>query len=560
MSELDTKFKELVRKRSGIKSRITAALKNLNGLDSDSLTEEIFKSRRDDVLTYLARVDAVNDEIIELFDKGDFTESDDNRVKEMDAQVAYRVQVTDSIAKLATTLNKKKDPPKHLKDKVMGVKMPELQCKIFSGKSTDKLEFKNFLQQFHNCVDGCESLTDAGKLTYLRGFLTDYAFRVISSLSVTDENYQVALKMLKDEFLDEEFIIDEIFKQLLNSYPKFDTTFNQSRIYINDIRAFLFEIKTYGVDLLDENTAGCKLISHIIFSKLPTSIKRELVHRVGTNYPTVVDLFNHYNDVIKTLLRTSNVSRNKDGREFQNKYKNKSDWRENKCSNVKQAEGNFKPSTLENFKTSVDVNVDSGRFCKFCSIQGHSMVSCNTYNTLDARRKRCKELKLCFFCTSNKHLSDKCPGKNNMISFPCFFCKSKAHISALCPKPKEEKTSLNTNLCINMGASSHYQPFLLPIISLNFQRGGNSYNVRCLLDDGSQRSYISQEVMDILKCDTYNWTNLNYDVKTFLGSNKRVFKECVMGVSIPGYKSLPLPVLIDNEFHSVYVSRICLWQ
>ena len=107
-----------------------------------------------------------------------------------------------------------------------------------------------------------------------------YAFRVISHLSVSDDNYSVALKLLKEEFLDEEYIVDETFKLLISKSPKFDLSFTDVRCFINDCRSMLHELKVYGVDLLDGGTAGCKLMSHIIFSKLPHQLRGNLFIRL----------------------------------------------------------------------------------------------------------------------------------------------------------------------------------------------------------------------------------------------------------------------------------------
>ena len=172
--------------------------------------------------------------------------------------------------------------------------------------NTDKLEFKNFLLQFNNCVDSSGKLTDSSKLTYLRSFLSGYAFKVIAHLSISDDNYAVALTLLKDEFLDVPYIVDSRFQQILSMSPKFDPSFAGVRSYTNKCRAIVYELKQYQVNLLDVDSAGCKLLSHIVFSKLPASIKRELVHKVNNNYPSVEELFDNYKEIIQTLTRTSN--------------------------------------------------------------------------------------------------------------------------------------------------------------------------------------------------------------------------------------------------------------
>ena len=78
---------------------------------------------------------------------------------------------------------------------------------------------------------------NSSKLTYLRGFLTEYAFKCFSHLSITDDNYQITIDLLKAEFLDVPYIIDETLNKLINNSPKFDIIHNAARVYINESRA-----------------------------------------------------------------------------------------------------------------------------------------------------------------------------------------------------------------------------------------------------------------------------------------------------------------------------------
>ena len=67
---------------------------------------------------------------------------------------------------------------------------------------------------------------NTANLAYLCSCLSDYALQIISHLTVTDGNYDVAVNLLNDDFLIEEFIIDETFKQILNESPKYNPKFN----------------------------------------------------------------------------------------------------------------------------------------------------------------------------------------------------------------------------------------------------------------------------------------------------------------------------------------------
>ena len=119
--------------------------------------------------------------------------------------------------------------------------------------------------QIPHCIDACGTLSDANKLTYLRSYLSGYALKIITHLSVTDDNYDVAFSLLKEEFLDIPYFVDEFFKTLLSSPPSFDTEFDGLRTYVNECRAIIHDLKQYDIRLMEEDTAGCKLLSHIIF-------------------------------------------------------------------------------------------------------------------------------------------------------------------------------------------------------------------------------------------------------------------------------------------------------
>ena len=200
-------------------------------------------------------------------------------------------------------------------------------------------------------------------LTFLRSYLSGYALKVITHLSVTDDNYDVAFSLFKEEFLDIPYIVDESFKTLLFSSPSFDTEFDGLRTYVSECRAIIHDLKQYDIDLMEEDSGGCKLLSHIIFSKLPTSVKRELVHKVDNNYPSLSEIFENYREIIKTLVRISKP------RESNAKSDNSFHHKGNSHGFTKQTPkqqtpskanptNNSSPSTLENFNTSTS-NVES---------------------------------------------------------------------------------------------------------------------------------------------------------------------------------------------------------
>ena len=235
------------------------------------MISESFTHRQESISSYLQRIEDINVEILDVYITYDVSDGDDGKVSEITNQSQYAIEISDRLAVIAKQLHDrdKPSPSTNVSGSKESVKLLRLECEKFDGESQDKMAFKNFLQQFHNCINVSGQLSDSSKLTYLRGYLKGYAFRVISHLSISDDNYSFALKLLKEEFLDEEYIIDETFKLLLCKSPKFDHSFANVRCFINDCRSMLHELKLYGVDLLESGSAGCKLMSQSSFLSSP---------------------------------------------------------------------------------------------------------------------------------------------------------------------------------------------------------------------------------------------------------------------------------------------------
>ena len=198
--------------------------------------------------------------------------------------------------------------------------VPKIQCTKFGGKVIGKFEFQNFQAQFENCVTSVES--PKVKLSLLKGFLTSYASQLISNLSLENKNYNVAINLLKKLVVP--FIIDEIFWQILDYSLKYDPDFANVMKFLSGVNADLSEFKSsFDLELFEENSPGFELISHIIFSKLPSSFQKELIRKFDINYPKTNQISDGYNEVLKTLKRTSSkkIKKNNHNNQHQNGFK-----------------------------------------------------------------------------------------------------------------------------------------------------------------------------------------------------------------------------------------------
>ena len=92
------------------------------------------------------------------------------------------------------------------------------------------------------------------------------------------------------------------------------------------------------------------------------------------------------------------------------------------------------------------------------------------------------------------------------------------------------------------------QSYILPIVAITVSKGKRKYKLNCPFDTGSQRTYFSRQVIEKLGYNKSFLTPIEYDVKTFLGSKTKKLNQVVVGIELNKGNSLPLPVLVDDEF------------
>ena len=69
--------------------------------------------------------------------------------------------------------------------------------------------------QFNNVIGLRNDITAATKFTYLKSYLRCYAAKLIQHLQVTEDNYVIAFELLKNEFMDKQAVINELFKKTI---------------------------------------------------------------------------------------------------------------------------------------------------------------------------------------------------------------------------------------------------------------------------------------------------------------------------------------------------------
>lgn len=99
---------------------------------------------------------------------------------------------------------------------ITNVRLPEIKIPNFGGKIDDWVPFRDL---FVSLIHSNQQLTAVQKMHYLRASLTDEAARIVSTLDISADDYQVAWSLLKDRFENPNLLIKRHMSALLAISP-----------------------------------------------------------------------------------------------------------------------------------------------------------------------------------------------------------------------------------------------------------------------------------------------------------------------------------------------------
>ena len=496
------------------------------------------------IKTKLSDIEDLDSGILETYESHDvFTLDADVFTSEVDSQAAYVYKVNEILAELNTKFNYFTTGPSGGQGpglpgggasnlgQFTAPKLQQIHITPFSGDK-DVLEFSDLLKSFNDLVGDRSNLTKSAKLIYLKSFLSGGALDCVKHLSNEDDNFDIAISFLKKEFLDKDLVVDRHMKRLMNLKAPNYSDVGSLRSFLTEARTSIYELRNFGYDCTSGDTLGSKIVSFLLYEKLSRNFKYKMSFLTGTDYLTVELILQHYPEVIKSLTKTQAKKDDKTEKPLSKQKKGN-----NSSKTETNGTGN---SALQTFHTRADSfdEKSSGakqKTCKLCNGE-HSMLRCTEYNSPILRVTRLDQLKLCRHC-SGKHDSDKCRGIKGELSFKCNNCGTHEHITAVCSQVSDKQN----RICIFNNYKTDNEvagPVLLPsIFAIMHSDRDEVVLARCIVDPGSQSSYISSHLKSKLGLD--NMATIKFNLKTFLGSGVRKYETVMCNILLPSVKSKP---------------------
>ncbi|KAK8775723.1 hypothetical protein V5799_030934 [Amblyomma americanum] len=261
-------MEHICKKRKVLRTQVTKLIKEcLERLDR--LTQSDASVLHARLMSLHAELNAVNSRFEEILD-------DDQAETEYEQIFEYNDRIVTVLAKLQQCIsNPTGNPPttQHENNAAQAtttskirLKLPRLELTRFSGRRHD---WQPFWEVFEQVVDKNEELSSVDKFHYLRASVTGDAAAALAGLPPTARCYSDAVELLKKRFGNEELLIQEHMKKLIDIQPvrSSDDVRGLRRLY-DTLAAHIKGLETLG----QRHDSYSSLLMPIVQRALPTDI------------------------------------------------------------------------------------------------------------------------------------------------------------------------------------------------------------------------------------------------------------------------------------------------
>jgi len=173
----------------------------------------------------------------------------------------------------------------------IGVRLPKINLPTFNGEQT---QFQTFWQSFDCAVHSNEGISKIHKLNYLLNVLEGKAHRAVAGLELKEENYDNAIKILKERFGNKQQIISSHMQALLKVQGLPNEKVSQLRLIFDQINAHVRGLETLGVTA---ERYGSLLIP-IIMSRMPSNITIQVARKIKEDIWPIDEILDFIKDEI----------------------------------------------------------------------------------------------------------------------------------------------------------------------------------------------------------------------------------------------------------------------
>ncbi|XP_073956541.1 uncharacterized protein [Choristoneura fumiferana] len=371
------------------------------------------------------------------------------------------------------------------------IRLPKITIPPFSGTYTQWISFRDlFLSLVHNN----NSLDNVQKLHYLKSHLSGEAEQLLRHIPITADNYTASWELLTKRFNNKKYLSSCILKRFLSQRNISVESASALKELLDTTNDCLYSLRNIGVDIQNWDI----LVIHILCLKLDNETRKQWEFKVSETTDEF-STFKQFQEFLETRFR---ALENIDPKFLRNNTAQK---------NTHQNVSHTTPKVHH-------VAAPSAPLCTYCS-EAHKIMFCKAFSKMDidSRRNFVQTNNLCFNCLNPGHAVFACRQTTK-----CRICNRKHH-SLLHPKNQTNSTESNvghnhsvdpkivahattstediadeTTNFTTCFSTSHSQVLLATALVKAQSKSGTGITIRCLLDQGSQASFITEPAVQLL--------------------------------------------------------------
>jgi len=476
---MSTKFTLLNRKLGAARGTVTRTCQSIELLlNTESPDKVQLVTMKGALISQNDRLERLNmelDSLVDEIDERDFNE-------QLEKIENYREKVDNILSKI-NVIEAKKNIDNVEK---CSIQLPKLSLPTFDG---NVLNWNDFYESFSVCINN-RGLTDVERFQYLKSSLIGDALLILDGLPLNAANYTVAMDLLKSRFGSKRRLSRAHVRALLNLKEPNYKNATSLRFFVDTVNKH-----TRGLESLDIFSEHYQLfLCETLLWKMPKEVKHE--------FAKLSDETAGLNELLSIL---ENEAKTQELIPLNESVK----IEPSQLSHVHHR--SERPKLNRSFQTK-----SSEVFCHNCSAKDHFIYNCPKFkqSTVSQRLQIAKAKQLCFNCLKSHKFQD-CPSKSR-----CKECNRFHNTLLHDPNYKNsvEKPAQQASAYVANTIDSYSS--ILPIISIPLVSKSGLFFVGALLDSGSDRSFIRDDVLQSIQFKT-----VEDQVLTIQGFNDETISE-----------------------------------
>ena len=340
-----------------------------------------------------------------------------------------------------------------------GVKLPKLDVPVFDGNI---LNWTRFWEQFRVSVHDRTSISDSEKLVYLQHALKDGSAKtVIEGLTRSGEHYIEAVDCLKARFDRPRLVHQTHVKCIIEAPSLREGNGKELRKLHDTVQQHIRALKSMG------HEPSASFITSLIELKLDatTMFEWQRHSQAETGVP-------HYNKLLEFIGYRAQASESLGTNSY--KKSNKDDKK--------------LPKHIPSFPSS------TSSVCIACKVDRHPLYICQHFKGLshDQKVSLLKANNICLNCLASGHHSKSCKSVHR-----CRRCQGLHHtlLHLDSGRGSHPPNPVTSNSAVNLDSSC----LLMTCRVIFVSPSGASIEARCLLDNPSSASFISERIAQALR-------------------------------------------------------------